>query len=160
MAAAEPAGWGTEGGKGAHEGDRKGATEAKKLAQAAVHVTGADRKRHRQGDSGRHCIFADVMGCSGQHPQWNCKLFGNIRAKEREKIIEDNWLCAFCLLHDRAKERQANPACHAPGCKGRHIPKLHELLKDMHKEENQVHLVQGDDEWEESEDAWAIGEEE
>jgi hypothetical protein len=104
------------------------------------------------------------MGCSGQHPPWNCKLFGNIRAKEREKIIEDNRLCAFCLLHDRAKtcgakERQANPACHAPGCKGRHIRKLHELLKDMHKEENQVHLVQGDDEWEESEDAWAIGEE-
>jgi hypothetical protein len=122
-------------------------------------VTGVGRKRHRQGDSGRRCIFADVMGCSGQHPPWNCKLFGNIRAKEREKIIEDNRLCAFCLLHDRAKtcgakERQANPACHAPGCKGRHIRKLHELLKDMHKEENQVHLVQGGD-------AWAIdGEEE
>jgi hypothetical protein len=30
----------------------------------------------------------------------------------------------------------------------------------MHKEENQVHLVQGDDEWDESEDAWVIGEEE
>ncbi len=56
------------------------------------------------------------------------------------------------------REKLANPACHAPGCKGRHIRKLHELLKDMHKEENQVHLVQGDDEWEESEDAWAIGE--
>jgi hypothetical protein len=166
VAAAELAGWGTGGRKGAaHEGDRRGATEAKKLAQAAVRVTGADGKSHRQGDRGRRCIFADVMGCSGQHPPWNCKLFGNIRAKEREKIIKDNRLCAFCLLHDRAKtcgakERQANPACHAPGCKGRHIRKLHELLKDMHKEENQVHLVQGDDEWKESEDARAIGEEE
>jgi hypothetical protein len=47
MAAAEPAGWGTGGGRGAtHEGERKGVTEAKKLAQAAVHVTGADGKRH------------------------------------------------------------------------------------------------------------------
>jgi hypothetical protein len=162
IVAAEPTGWGTGGGKGAtHESDRKGPTEAKKLAQAAVHVTGADGKRHRQGDSGRCCIFADVMGCLGQHPAWHCKLFGNIRAKEREKIIKDNRLCPFCLLHDRAKicgakERLANPACHAPGCKGRHIRKLHELLKDIHKEENQV-LVQGDDEWEESEDVWEIG---
>ncbi len=33
VAAAEPAGWGAGGGKGAaHEGDRRGATEAKKLA--------------------------------------------------------------------------------------------------------------------------------
>jgi hypothetical protein len=106
------------------------------------------------------------MGCSGLHPPWQCKLFGNIRANEREKIIEDNRLCPFCLLHDRAracgaKERLANPACHILGCKGRHIRKLHELLKDIHKEENQVHLVQGGDEWEEPEDAWEIdGEEE
>ncbi len=151
VAAAEPAGWGTGGGNGAtHDSDRKGATEAKKPVQAAVHVTGADGRRPQQGDGGRRCIFADVMGCSGQHPPWHCKLFGNIQAKEREKIIEDNRLCPFCLLHDRAKtcgakERLANPACHAPGCKGRHIRKLHELLKDMHKEENQVHLVQGFD---------------
>ncbi len=124
-------------------------------------MTGADGKRPRQGDGGRRCIFADVMGCSGQHPPWHCKIFGNIRAKEREKIIEDNRLCPFCLLHDRAKacgakERLANPACHVPGCKGRHIRKLHELLKDIHKEESQVHLAQGDDEWEEPEDAWEI----
>ncbi len=124
-------------------------------------MTGADGKRHRQGDSGRRCIFADVMGCSGLHPPWHCKLFGNIRAKEREKIIEDNWLCPFCLLHVRArtcraKERLANPACHNPGCKGRHIRKLHKLLKDIHKEENQVHLVQGGGKWEEPEDAREI----
>jgi hypothetical protein len=33
---------------------------------------------------------------------------------------------------------------------------LHELLKDVFKEENQVHLVQGGDEWEESEEAWEV----
>ncbi len=58
------------------------------------------------------------------------------------------------------KEKRFNPACHAPGCKGKHIRKLHDLLKDMYKQENQVHLVQGDNEWEESEGAWAIDEEE
>jgi hypothetical protein len=127
VAAVEPVGWGAGGGRGTtHEADRKGAAEAKKLAQATVHVTGVEGKCQRQGDSGRRCIFADVLGCSGQHPPWNCKLFGNIRDKEREKIIEDNRICPFCLLHDKAKtcgakEKQFNPACHAPGCKGKHI---------------------------------------
>jgi hypothetical protein len=38
---------------------------------------------------------------------------------------------------------------------------LLELLKDVFKEENQVHLVQGGGEWEESEDVWEVdGEEE
>jgi hypothetical protein len=81
--------------------------------------------------------------------------------KERERIIEANWLCTFCLLHDRsracgAKERQVSPACNAPGCKGRHIRKLHEFLKDMYGEENRVHLVQGNGGWEEPEGAWAM----
>jgi hypothetical protein len=167
VAAAEPPSWGTGSGKGApQEGDRRGMAEAKKLAQASVHVTGLDGKCHRQGDSGRRCIFADVMGSLGTHPPWHCKVFGRIQAKEREKRIEDNQLCPFCLLHDKAKpcgakERLANPACHVPGCKGRHIRKLHELLKDVFKEENQVHLVQGGSEWEKSEDAWEVdGEEE
>jgi hypothetical protein len=139
--------------------------EAKKLAKASVHVTGIDGKRHRQGDSGRRCIFADVMGCQGTHHPWHCRVFGKMQAKEREKIIEDNQLCPFCLLHDKAKtcgakQRPVNPACHVPNCKGRHIQKLHELLKDMFKEENQVHLVHGDDGWEELEEAWEVGEEE
>jgi hypothetical protein len=140
--------------------------EAKKLAKASVHVMGLDGKRHRQGDSGRKCIFADVMGCQGTHPPWHCKVFGKIQAKEREKIIEDNQLCPFCLLHDKArpcgaKQRPINPACHVPNCKGKHIQKLHELLKDLFKEENQVHLVHGNDGWEESEEAWEVdGEEE
>ncbi len=127
VAAAEPVGWGAGGGRGAtHEADKRGSAEAKKLAQAAIHVAAVDGKPQQQGDSGRRCIFADVLGCSGRHPPWNCKCFGNMRAKEREKIVEDNRLCTFCLLHDRAKacgakEKRFNPACHAPGCKGKHI---------------------------------------
>ncbi len=165
VAAAEPAGWGAGGGRVAtHETDKKGPAEAaRKLAQAAIHVTAADEKPQRQGESGRRCIFMDMLGCSGRHPLWKCGRFGNIWPKERERIIEDNRLCAFCLLHDRArtcaaKERQDSPACYAPGCKGRHIRKLHEFLKDMYGEENQVHLVQGDGGWEEPEGTWAIDE--
>jgi hypothetical protein len=122
VAAAELAGWGTGVGRAAtHETDKRGPAEAaRKLAQAALHVAAADGKPQRQGESGRRCIFADMLGCSGRHPPWKCGRFGNIRPKERERIIEDNRLCAFCLLHDRAmmcgaKERQDRPACDAPG---------------------------------------------
>jgi hypothetical protein len=37
---------------------------------------------------------------------------------------------------------------------------LHNFLKDVFREENQVHVVHGDDGWEESEEAWELGEEE
>ncbi len=69
VAAAELPTWGMGSGKGGpYEGERRGMAEAKKLAQASVHVTGLEGKRHRQGDSGRRCIFADVMRCLGMHP--------------------------------------------------------------------------------------------
>ncbi len=78
VAAAEPLAWGAgSGGRAAPQdgGKRGGATEATKLAKAAVHVTGIDGKRHRQGDSGRTCVFKEVMGCSITHPPWHCKVF-------------------------------------------------------------------------------------
>jgi hypothetical protein len=50
--------------------------------------------------------------------------------------------------------------CTASNCKGRHIQKLHYFLKDVFREESQVHMVHGDDGWEESEEAWELGEEE
>ncbi len=51
-------------------------------------------------------------------------------------------------------------ACTIPGCKGRHIQKLHDFLKDVFREENRFHVVHGDDGWEESDEAWELGEEE
>ncbi len=50
--------------------------------------------------------------------------------------------------------------CAAPSWKGRHIQKLHDFLKDVFREENRVHVVHGDDEWEGSNEAWELGEEE
>jgi hypothetical protein len=108
-------------------------------------------------------MFKDVMGCQGTHPPWHCKVFGKLLAKERERIIGDNRLCLFCLLHDKAKPCGAKKrpvACLVSNCRGRHIQKLHDFLKDMFKEENQVHLVHGDEGWEESKEAWEVGEEE
>ncbi len=110
-------------------------------------------------------MFKDVMGCSGAHPPWFCKAFGKLPAKDREKLITDNRLCPFCLLHDKdkpcgAKERTVSVACTAANCKGRHIQKLHDLLKDVFREEKRVHMIHGDAEWEESDEAWELGEEE
>jgi hypothetical protein len=92
-------------------------------------------------------------------------VFGKLPAGEREKLITDNRLCPFCLLHDKdrpcgAKQRPVSVACAASSCKGRHIQKLHDFLKDVFREENRVHVVHGDDGWEESDEAWELGEEE
>ncbi len=94
------------------------------------------------------------------HP-WFCRAFGKLPAKEREKLIVDNRLCPFCLLHDKdkacgARQKPASIACTASGCKGRHAQKLHEFLKDIFREEGQVHVLQEDDGWEESEEAWEL----
>ncbi len=80
-------------------------------------------------------------------------------------MITDNKLCPFCLLHDKdkpcgAKQRAVSVACTASGCKGRHAQKLHDFLRDVFREESRVHIVHGDDGWEESDGAWELGEEE
>ncbi len=71
VVAAKPPAWGAGGCRKTvpQDGGKKaGAVEATKLAKAAVHVTGIDGKRHRQGDSGRACVFKEVMGCPATHP--------------------------------------------------------------------------------------------
>ncbi len=166
VAAAELPTWGAgSGGRPTpQEGGKKGgAAEATKLAKAAVQVTGVDGEQRRQGDGGRMCVFKEVMGCPGTHPPWHCKVFGKLPAREREKIIKDNRLCPFCLLHDKDRPcgaKQKPVACTASNCKGRYIQKLHDFLKDVFREDSQVHVVHGDDRWEESEEAWELGEEE
>jgi hypothetical protein len=108
-------------------------------------------------------VFKEVMGCPATHPPWLCRVFGKLPAGEREKLIKDNRLCPFCLLHDEDKPcgaKQKPVACTASSCKGRHIQMLHDYLKDVFREENQVHVVHGDDGWEDSEEAWELAEEE
>jgi hypothetical protein len=103
------------------------------------------------------------MGCNGTDPPWFCRAFGKLPAKEREKLIVDNKLCPFCLRHDKdkpcgAKQKPASVACMSAGCKGRHAQKLHEVLKDILREEGRVHVLQEDDGWEESDRAWELEE--
>ncbi len=165
VATAEPPAWGAgSGGRVSfQDGGKKETTKTAKAGAAAVHVTGTEGRRPRQGDGGRACIFKGVMGCTGTHPPWLCRVFGKLPAKEREKLIVDNKLCPFCLLHDKdkpcgAKQGPVSVACTASGCRGRHAQKLHDFLKDVFREEGRVHVLQEDDEWEESEEAWELGE--
>jgi hypothetical protein len=166
VAAAEPPAWGAGGGGKAANPQSVGAKEASKLAKAgaaAIHITEAVGRRTEHGEGRRACIFKEVMGCAGTHPPWFCRAFGKLPAKEREKIIVDNRLCPFCLLHDKekicmAKQKQVAVACLIPGCRGRHAQKLHEALKDVLREEGRVHVLQEDDGWEESDGAWELGE--
>ncbi len=168
IAAAEPPAWGAGSGGGRAappDGARREPAKCSKAGAAAVHVAGVDGKRHRQGDSGRTCVFRGVIGCTAAHPPWLCKVFGKLPAGERERLITDNRLCPFCLLHDKdkpcgAKQRPVSVVCTTSSCKGRHIQKLHDFLKDVFREENRVHVVHGDDGWEESDEAWELGEEE
>ncbi len=44
------------------------------------------------------------------------------------------------------------------GPSSRHAQKLHDFLKDVFREESRVHVLQEDDEWEESEEALELGE--
>jgi hypothetical protein len=168
VAAAEPPAWGAGGGGGRAnpQGVGAGMREASKLAKAgaaAIHVTEAGGRRTEHNERGRPCIFKEVMGCGGAHPPWLCRAFGRLPAKEREKLIMDNKLCPYCLLHDKekpcgAKQRPVSVACTAPGCKGRHVQKLHEALKDIFREEGRIHVLQEDDGWEESDGAWELEE--
>jgi hypothetical protein len=56
------------------------------------------------------------------------------------------------------RQKQASVACTILGCKGRHAQKLHEVLKDIFREEGRVHVLQKDDGWEESDRAWELEE--
>ncbi len=104
-----------------------------------------------------------MLGCTERHPPWRCEHFGNKQAEARVRIIEDNRLCVFCLLHDRAiacraKENKNRPACGVPECEGRYAMRLHGLLKDIYWESNRVHLVQRNGGWESPEGAWVVDE--
>jgi hypothetical protein len=70
VAAAEPPAWSTGGGgrSAPQDGAKKEATKLAKAGAAAVHETGVDGRRHRQGDSGQTCVFKEVMGCPAMHP--------------------------------------------------------------------------------------------
>jgi hypothetical protein len=107
VAAAEPAGWGQESisskSYGADRRDNQGKAEAKKLAAAAIHVATSAERQVPTGPPLKKCKFVDALNCTSLHPPWRCRAFGDKKREEQARIIEDNKLCPFCLLHDKSE---------------------------------------------------------
>jgi hypothetical protein len=104
VTAAEPARWeqGADHQKGV-EYTKKGEPDkqaGKKEPSAGVHVALADNAQGNPGRAQKKCKFAEMAECTGPHPPWLCKAFGDKAPEERSKIIMDNKLCPFCLLHN------------------------------------------------------------
>jgi hypothetical protein len=82
------------------------------------------------------------------------KAFGDkAPEEERKKIITNNKLCPFCLLHNAdeicfSKINKLKPICEEPGCKGQHIKWLHKMPKEVpcksKGKEGKVNMVQGE----------------
>lgn len=96
-------------------------------------------------------------------PPWLCKAFGDKTPDERSKIITDNKLCPFCLLHSSeevcySKTYKTKPIFLELGCKEQHIKWLHDVLKELPclkgEKECKVNMVQGQDGWRTLEDKW------
>jgi hypothetical protein len=129
VAAAEPAGWdqGGEPRKGvkATGGGEQEKQAVKKAAPAGVHVAMIDNSQAAPSRAQKRCKFAELAGFTGSHPPWLCKVFKDKSPEERNRIIEDNKLCLFCLLHNTdevcfSKVNKTKPICEEPGCKGQH----------------------------------------
>jgi hypothetical protein len=140
VAAAEPVGWdqgvdlrrsseGPKRGKGERPVTRKGPL-------AGLHAMTASSNKEIQDKAPRKCKFAELTGCTGFHLPWLCKAFGDKTPEERNRIIVDNKLCPFCLLHSSkevcySKTYKTKPVCAEPGCKEQHIKWLQEVLKEL-----------------------------
>ncbi len=126
IAAAEPLAWGAGSG-GRIAPQDSGRKEAAKLAKAgaeAVHVTGVDCNRHRQGDSGRTCIFKEVMGCTTAHPP--LALQGIRDAAGRRKGEDNNRQPTLPVLPP-SRQRQAVCGMHDTRVQGVTHPKAARL---------------------------------
>jgi hypothetical protein len=74
----------------------------------------------------RKCRFINILNCLSAHTPWSCEVVTKLVLEERSRIILDNKICSFCLLHRednvsywRGTDRKA--ACVEPDCKGGQI---------------------------------------
>jgi hypothetical protein len=79
----------SEGAKKPNQGRPRMAPEAK-VALASAEASKRLSKR---------CRFARALSCTGTHPLWMCKAFGDSAPEQRKKIIKDNKMVSFCLLY-------------------------------------------------------------
>jgi hypothetical protein len=71
--------------RGGREKDRKGPTAGVHAATASIEKVGQDKLS-------RKCKFAELTGCTGSHPPWLFKAFGDKTPEERSRIIMDDKL--------------------------------------------------------------------
>jgi hypothetical protein len=76
------------------------------------------------------------MGCTGSHPPWLWKAFGDKAPDERRRIIEDNKLCLFCLLHSveevcYSRTYKTKPVCPVPEYKELYIKWPHHVMHGL-----------------------------
>jgi hypothetical protein len=138
------------------EATRKGEQDkqaTKKAPPAGVHVATVDSSQAAPSKAPKKCKLTELAGCTGSHPPWLCKAFRDKTPEESGKIITDNKLCPFCLLHNSdevcfSRINKTKPICKEPGCKGQQIKWLHKMLKEIpcmsKKEEGKVYVVQGE----------------
>jgi hypothetical protein len=170
MAAAEPAGW----DQGGSFGKRPGVTKREDQEKSGVRMSrrpGSTWLWPRGGtlEASKEVQVCGRCGLYRNTPAVAVWSFRDKKPEERTRIIEDNRLCPFCLLHDRgevcySKVNKRKPACGEAECKGQHIQWLHEVMKGTlqgrKKTEGKVNVIQGREGWRTPKDAWMEEEEE
>ncbi len=74
---------------------KAGQEKPKKPQETKVAVTSVETCERAP----KKCKFAAELGCTDTHPPWMCRVFRDKTPVERNKIIGDNHICPFCLLH-------------------------------------------------------------
>jgi hypothetical protein len=98
MEAAEPQNmdYRQETRKGISEGAKKpNQDRPRKAPQAKVALASAEASKRLS----KRCRFARALSCTGTHPLWMCKAFGDSAPEQRKKFIKDNKMVSFCLLY-------------------------------------------------------------
>ncbi len=105
--------------KGELERAKKG--QAAEVNTATAEVTEITLRAVARSSERAHekCKFKEVIECTGLHLSWLCKAVGDKTPEERSRIIEDNKLCPFCLLHSAEemcylKTYKTKPVCSVP----------------------------------------------
>ncbi len=133
VAAAEPAftDYSTDFKRNMADNSKKGDLEQAKKGQAAevntatAEVTEITLRAVARSSERAHkkCKFEEVIECMGLNLPWLCKAVGDNTSEYRSRIIEDNKLCPFCLLHSDekmcySKTYKTKPACSVPEWSG------------------------------------------
>jgi hypothetical protein len=112
------------------EGDKQ---VARRAPPAGVHVAMVDNYQAAPSRAPKKCKFAELAGCTG-----SVAVQGLWRqdSEERDRIITNNKLCMFCLLHSSdeecfSKTNKIKPVCMEHECKGQHIKWLHKMLREL-----------------------------